>query len=168
VTKSHATDEREENAHSSSVTTLALKRLARHLPPITAPQQNGARQLPRFEGYEVLGELGRGGMGIVYKARQTSLNRLVALKVVLGGTLADGELLARFKREAEAVARFQHPAIVQIFEIGIREGLSGDGLHCPYIALEFVEGGTLSKRLGRPQPPRESARLVEMLARAMS
>jgi hypothetical protein len=99
-------------------------------PAITVPRVREG-QLPRFEGYEVLGELGRGGMEVVYKARQTLLNRVVALKMVLGGAFADEERVVRFQREAEAVARLQHPAIVQIFEVGVRHGLTGDGFRCP-------------------------------------
>ena len=124
--------------------------------------------LPQVDGYEILGELGRGGMGIVYKARQISLNRVVALKMLIGGAFAEQEHLARFRREAEAVARLQHPNIVQIFEVGVRRGSALDGFNCPYISLEFVEGGSLARHLGRlPHSPRESARIVETLARAV-
>jgi WD40 repeat protein/tetratricopeptide (TPR) repeat protein len=112
-------------------------------------------------GYEILDELGRGGMGVVYKARQVRLNRVVALKMVLGGGHAGEEGLARFQIEAEAVARLQHPHIVQIHEIGEHQGL-------PYFSLEFCAGGSLEKKLGgTPLPPREAAVLVEILARAM-
>jgi WD40 repeat protein len=112
-------------------------------------------------GYEILGELGRGGMGVVYKARQTSLKRLVALKMVLAGGHAGPEELARFRSEAEAVARLQHPNVVQIYEVGEHDGR-------PYFSLEFMDGGSLAGQLaGRPQPPAEAAQLVETLARAM-
>jgi WD40 repeat protein len=111
--------------------------------------------------YELLEELGRGGMGVVYKARQTSLKRLVALKMILAGEHASADDLARFRAEAEAVARLQHPGIVQIHEIGAHEGY-------PYFSLEFVEGGSLEKKLGgAPQPARPAAALVEALARAV-
>jgi WD40 repeat protein/tRNA A-37 threonylcarbamoyl transferase component Bud32 len=111
--------------------------------------------------YELLEELGRGGMGVVYKARQSKLNRLVALKMILAGEYAGERDIARFRTEAEAVARFQHPNIVQIFEVGEHDG------H-PYFSLEFVDGGSLAQKLdGTPLPPQQAARLVETLARAM-
>jgi eukaryotic-like serine/threonine-protein kinase len=112
-------------------------------------------------GYEILGELGRGGMAVVYKARQTSLNRLVALKMILSGPHAGKAERARFRSEAEAIARLQHPHIVQIYEIGDHEDR-------PYLALEFVEGGSLSQVLKTtPQKPGAAAQLVGTLARAM-
>lgn len=112
-------------------------------------------------GYAILGELGRGGMGVVYKAFQVGLNRTVALKMILAGGHADPKDLARFRAEAEAVAKLQHPHIVQIYEIGEHDGL-------PFFTLEFVEGGSLAGKLdGTPQPARKSAELVETLARAM-
>jgi tetratricopeptide (TPR) repeat protein/predicted Ser/Thr protein kinase len=112
-------------------------------------------------GYEILGELGRGGMGVVYKARQVGLKRLVALKMILGGPFASAKELARFRTEAEAVARLQHPHIVQIYEVGEQQGF-------PYLALELVEGVNLQQMVaGVPQPPRQAAHLVETLARAV-
>jgi formylglycine-generating enzyme required for sulfatase activity len=112
-------------------------------------------------GYEIEGVLGRGGMGVVYKARHLALKRTVALKMILSGGHAGPRELARFRSEAEAVARLQHPNIVQVFEVGDAGG------H-PYCALEFVGGSNLAAKIGgRPLPARESARLVEVLARAM-
>jgi len=120
-----------------------------------------AKSLPTIAGYQIVGELGRGGMGVVYKAKQRGLKRLVALKMVLAGAHAGEQQLARFHIEAQAVAALQHPNIVQIYEVGDQDGF-------PYFSLEFVDGGPLDKRLaGKPQPAREAARLLETLARAM-
>jgi serine/threonine protein kinase len=123
--------------------------------------------LPAVPGYEVLGELGRGGMGVVYLARQVGLNRRVALKMIAPGLPARQRELERFRSEAESVARLQHPNIVQIFEVGEWQG-AGGGPPVPYFALEFVDGGSLDRKLnGNPLPGREAAQLVETLARAM-
>jgi len=112
-------------------------------------------------GYELLGELGRGGMGVVYRARQVKANRLVALKMILAGGHAGAAELARFRTEAEAIARLQHPNIVQVHEVGEHEGK-------PFFSLEFCGGGSLAQKLnGTPLPAREAAELVEALARAM-
>ncbi|HZT81907.1 MAG TPA: protein kinase, partial [Gemmataceae bacterium] len=112
-------------------------------------------------GYEILGELGRGGMGVVYQARQLGLDRVVALKMILAGAHAGREERARFRAEAEAVARLQHPNIVQVFEVGEQDGR-------PFLALEYVAGGSLAQQLtGAPLPARAAAGLVETLARAM-
>jgi tetratricopeptide (TPR) repeat protein len=117
--------------------------------------------LPCIPGYEILGRVGRGGVGIVYKARHERLNRLVALKMLLVAAHADAAQVARFRAEAEAQARVQHAHIVQIFEVGEADGW-------PYLALEYVDGGSLGDRLkGTPQPARWAAELVETLARAM-
>jgi WD40 repeat protein len=111
--------------------------------------------------YEIIGELGRGAMGVVYRARQAGLNRIVALKMVLSGDYAGPDDLVRFRSEAEAVARLQHPHIVQIYEVGEQDNL-------PYFSLEYVSGGNLAKKLsGFPLPAREAAKLTETLARAV-
>jgi serine/threonine protein kinase len=116
---------------------------------------------PSIPGYEILSVLGRGGMGVVYKARQTRPHRVVALKVIRAGEHAGPEELARFRREAEAAAPLQHPHIVHVYEVGEHAG-------CPYFSLEYVEGGSLDKALdGTPQGADTAARLVEALARAM-
>ncbi len=116
---------------------------------------------PAVAGYEILGVLGRGGMGVVYKARQQGLDRLVALKMILAGTHAGPHDLARFRREAEAVARLRHPNIVQVYDIGEANGN-------PYITLEYLDGGSLAQLTrGDPQPLPAAVRLVETLARAV-
>src|SRR5262245_43975866 len=108
---------------------------------------DGQREAPTVPGFEILEELGRGGMGVVYRARQVALDRVVALKMILTGAHAHARDLNRFRAEAKAVARFQHPNIVQIHEVGEVNGL-------PYFSLEFVAGGNLSKKIDRdPQPP---------------
>jgi hypothetical protein len=105
-------------------------------------------------------------MGVVYKARQTALNRLVALKVVLSGGSASAEQLARFRAEAEAIARLQHPHVVQVHELG--QWLPpGAAAPLPYLTLEYVSGGSLARRLPEGLGPREAARLVGVLARAV-
>ncbi len=113
-------------------------------------------------GYEIEGELGRGGMGVVYKARQIKLNRLVALKMILAGRHAGEADLARFRTEAEAIARLQHPNIVQIYEIGEHDGQ-------PFFSLEFCRRRQPRPEAGRHAAARrdEAAQLVETLARAM-
>jgi WD40 repeat protein len=117
---------------------------------------------PEIAGYEILSELGRGAMGVVYRAQQLRLfNRPVALKMILAGSHASADQLSRFRTEAEAVARLQHPNIVQIYEVGEHNGL-------PYFSLELVEGGSLLQHLdGTPIPPHDAAQLVETVAHAV-
>ncbi len=137
------------------------RREAATSPGFITPRPAESAALPAVPDYEILGELGRGGMGIVYKARQMKLNRVVALKVIRTGRQAEPDELTRFRAEAAAVARLQHPNIVQIFEIGEHQGQ-------PYIALEFVGGGSLDQKLhGAPQPARQAAQFVETLARTV-
>jgi len=112
-------------------------------------------------GYEILKVLGRGGMGIVYQAKQKKLDRIVALKMVLAGSHASSEQLMRFISEAKAVGHLQHPSIVQIFDVGEHDNL-------PFFSLEFVDGDSLDRRLdGKPLAPIEAAKLLEILCRAM-
>ncbi len=116
----------------------------------------------RIPGYELLGELGRGGMGVVYRARQVRLNRPCALKMILAGSHARDETTARFLAEAEAIARLQHPHIVQIHHIGEADGL-------PFFELEYLPGGSLDRQLdGTPWEPRRAARLTEQFARGIA
>jgi hypothetical protein len=131
------------------------------------PDSTQPAVLPQVPGYEVLGVLGRGAMGVVYRARHLSLKRLVALKMILGGGQAGERERARFKSEAEAVARLAHPNIVQVYEVGEWQA-EALGPPLPYCALELVEGGTLARKLnGQPLPPREAARLIQTLAQAV-
>jgi tetratricopeptide (TPR) repeat protein len=119
-------------------------------------------QLPTIPGYEILGVLGRGGMGVVYRAWQKGLNRLVAVKMIHAGAQASPAILARFHVEAVAVARLQHPNIVQVHDVGEHAG-------SPFLVLELIEGRSLAQRVaGTPQPARWAAELVETLARAIS
>lgn len=112
-------------------------------------------------GYEIQGELGRGGMGVVYLARQKGIERPVALKMIISGAHAGREALARFEAEARAVGRFQHENIVRIYEIGEHEGL-------PYFSLEFVDGPTLSDKLREhPLAFRDAAVLTQAVAQAV-
>jgi tRNA A-37 threonylcarbamoyl transferase component Bud32 len=142
----------------------SLDRLRRLALPQTITQTGPATvrsTVAAPEGYAIDCELGQGGMGVVYKARHLALKRTVALKMILVGRQARESDRARFRSEAEAVARLQHPNIVQIHEVGECNGV-------PFCALEFVEGGSLAQRLLKgPLPAREAARLVQTLAEAM-
>jgi serine/threonine protein kinase/tetratricopeptide (TPR) repeat protein len=123
-------------------------------PPESAPVW------PAPPGYEILGVLGEGGMGVVYRARQIAADRLVALKMIRGGT-ASPEDLARFHTEAKALAKLQHPNIVQIYEVGTFHGQ-------PYFSLEYVEGGSLDHQLKEETcAPRQSAEIVRTIAQAI-
>jgi WD40 repeat protein/serine/threonine protein kinase len=148
---------------SASTSGSFLRRLkeAGGLPGVGAPPLAGPVERPTVAGYEVLGEIGRGGMGVVYRARQVGLDRPVALKMILAGAHAGPKDLARFRQEAEAVARLHHPNIVQIHDVGEAGGR-------PFFAMELVEGGSLVQRLrGAAQPPAQAAQFVETLARAV-
>src|SRR5262249_25352208 len=118
-----------------------------------------AAALPVIPGYEIIKELGHGGMGVVYKARQLKANRVVALKMIRAPVHPSLERKVRFKIEAELCARLQHANIVQIHDVDEHEGL-------PFFSLEFCSGGPLNERLqGRPLPWRKAGELAETLAR---
>jgi hypothetical protein len=135
--------------------------LAAPLQPTLTGSSSHAGQPAAPPLYEILGVLGRGGMGVVYRARQIRLNRVVALKMILAGSHANPEDQARFLTEAEAVAAIQHPGIVQVYTFGTYEGL-------PYMAMELCPGGSLAQKLaGTPLPPKEAAALVAQMARAI-
>ena len=119
------------------------------------------RAVPIIPNYEIIGELGRGGMGVVYLARETRLNRTCAIKMILGGVHASPETSIRFLAEAEAVAKLHHPNVVQIYHIGEVDGL-------PFLELEYVEGGGLAAAIdGTPWPAGRATALVESLVLAV-
>lgn len=130
--------------------------------PVESATAGESRLPDPFDDYEPAAEIGRGGMGVVYRARQTSLDRQVALKMILRGALASPEDVARFRAEAEAAARLNHPNIVQVFEVGEHNGQ-------PFFSMQYVEGTTLSKRIADgPLPSREAARLLIPVCRAVA
>ena len=123
--------------------------------------QDAAAFWPNVPGYEILEELGRGSMGIVYKARQIQLQRIVALKMIRADVHASQDELQRFMAEARVLASLQHPNIVQLFEVNRQQ-------NSPYFCMELVSGGTLADRLnGRPQPFRSAAQFLLTVARAV-
>jgi WD40 repeat protein len=127
----------------------------------TDPTPSGLHHAVVVPGYDILDELGHGGMGVVYRARQTKANRVVALKMILSRAHATLEQRVRFRIEGEAIARLHHPNIVQLYEVGEYQGL-------PFFSLEFCEGGGIDRKLtGQPLPVEEGTALVETLARAM-
>ena len=130
--------------------------------PFGSPSSTpSSAELPRIPGYEVLEVVGRGGMGVVYRARHVRLDRPVALKMLLTGAHASRESRERFLREARIGAGLRHPNIVQVHDMGDQDGL-------PYFTMEFVEGGNLAQKLaGMPQPPRQAAALLATLAEAV-
>ncbi len=160
-------DEREPSSQVDGDLPLDPDRTMPYVPPAgpgadTGRPETGLQSdLPQIASYEILEVLGEGGMGVVYKARQRGLNRLVAVKMIRRDRPGGPDRLARFLIEAEAVARLRHPNIVQIFEIGEVD----DG---PYLSLELLDGGSLARRLaGTPQPGRPAAELMITLARAV-
>jgi serine/threonine protein kinase len=152
----------EQPVRTSEAEERIVRRLKQMWPPGGADRsRHSIESLPSVPGYELLGELGRGGMGVVYKALQLALQRTVAVKMVLSGGHAGPKDLVRFRAEAEVIARLHHPNIVQIYDVGEVAGR-------PYFVLEYVAGGSLDRYLhGKPQPVRPAAQLIEALARAV-
>ena len=129
--------------------------------PSATPGASEPTHIRYFGDYEIIREIARGGMGVVFRARQVSLNRPVALKMILAGQLADDTDVKRFHTEAEAAANLDHPGIVPIFEVGEHEGQH-------YFSMGFVEGQSLSQRLAEgPLPPREAAELIRRVSEAI-
>ncbi len=147
---------------ADAVALYSTQNLNAAAPPRTTGFEKPAGELPRRIGdYELLAELGRGGMGVVYQARQVSLDRMVALKMLLRGGMATADDVARFRAEAEAVARIDHPNIVPIYEVGELDGQ-------PFFSMKFVAGTTLAARLAEgPLAAREAAALFAPICRAV-
>ncbi len=162
----------------------AASQSSRLLPPVNGPDTATCHQIPyhlpatpmppprpsatvRVDGYDILDRLGVGGMGVVYRARHRQLNRIVALKVLGWDCSADPESHRRFQVEAEAVARLQHPNIIQVFDVGAFTEHAGDARPRPYLSLEYVDGGSLFRQTLTPQDPRAVATLLEKVARAV-
>lgn len=123
--------------------------------------RNQDPSFPSIKGYEILGELGRGATGVVYKARHIVLKRVVALKIIQPRIYQDRTVVARFRLEAETASNLQHPNIIQIYELGEYKGQG-------YLAFEQASGGNLREKIaGKPQPPRNAATLVECISRAV-
>jgi serine/threonine protein kinase len=150
---------------SPALVTQTFDGFPARLPTLSGPEHTLPFGTPVSQitvpGYEVIRELGRGGMGVVYLARHIALDRLVALKMVIARQYAGREEQARFRQEVEAVAKLNHPNITQVFEVGQHDGFS-------YAAFEYVSGGTLLQwQDNQPIPARDAARLVTRLARAI-
>lgn len=154
---------------------LATDSAARHEHTANGPDTMACDMIPyhhpaptlRVEGYDILDRLGAGGMGVVYKARHRQLNRIVALKMLGRDSHADHESHQRFQTEAQAVARLQHPNIIQVFDVGTFRETLDDPRPRPFLSLEYVDGGSLYKLTLTPQDPRHVARLLEKVARAV-
>ncbi|HWY86803.1 MAG TPA: protein kinase, partial [Gemmataceae bacterium] len=167
ATQPHERGPRRSGSHGPKLSDDQLHRLRHLLPPDSSDHVSRSvspgqqTDWPAIPGYEILRQLGQGGMAVVYEARHLRLNRRVALKVVRAGDQAAPERMVRFCAEGEIVAGLRHPNIVQIYEVGTHNKQ-------PYFALELMEGGSLAAALeGKPLPAPAAAELVETLARAM-
>jgi hypothetical protein len=130
-------------------------------PDVTVSTEKATTKLPEIVGYEILGRIGHGGMGVVYRARHVPTGRLTALKMVSSGAHASPSEKARFRTETESARRIRHPHVVEVYEVGEQNGL-------PFVAFEFMDRGSLADALGgAPMPPRYAAELVELLARGV-
>ena len=158
---SQSTDPGQHRVGTETEQTLVAPRSGDR-PAVAVPTAPRGRPIPAIDGYEILGELGRGGVGVVYRARQVRLNRPCALKMILASAHANDYAILRFLAEAEAVARLQHPNVVQIYHIGEVDDL-------PFFELEYLDGGSLDRRLdGTPWAARPAAELVETVARGVA
>ena len=154
-----ADDKQQAVSQGGSASPKTINALGERVPPRKG--QRPAKMLGDFGDYELLEEIGRGGQGVVYRARQKSLNRTVALKVIGLGHWATEAHLKRFRREAEAAASLEHPCIVPIYEVGERDG------SC-YFSMKFVEGGQLDQVVGRePMSPQSAVELIAKVARTV-
>jgi serine/threonine protein kinase len=141
---------------------LASAKSLAELDGIAQPGEQSPAGRRRLGDYEILEEIGRGGMGVVFKARQVSLDRIVALKMILSGEFASAADLARFRSEAESAARLHHPNITPVYEVGDDSGR-------PYFSMQFVQGNSLARRIADgPIPPRDAAQILLPVCRAIS
>ncbi|MCC6510611.1 MAG: serine/threonine protein kinase, partial [Pirellulaceae bacterium] len=162
----HSTDESRHGAPPANRTTAGPASTGPAMANLPDGGRRGAETVPGEIGrvignYQLLEEIGRGGMGVVYRARQLNLQRDVALKMILSGEFASPREMVRFQAEAHSTAKLQHPNIVQIYEVGAHQ-------QCPYLSMELIKGGNLDSRLKAGLPaPREAASLLLTVARAV-